>query len=219
MSIFKHSSDTAQQTREAATATRTPGGQAAQATMPMPPFAGTPPRGTAAPGVVPPPAAPMYSMRAPDLPPHVDTASSAASGNGKAASDAQQSTPASVPQPVPAAAPRPRTAPARNAVARPARQMVPVTPAAAPPRRTFDPIGAAQAGLLSLAWSWQNAGAPIRAIHAYMELIERYPDSPAAAGAIADLVDLSSKLAEEGNFHTAFRIYDELERLHGCVET
>jgi hypothetical protein len=80
-------------------------------------------------------------------------------------------------------------------------------------RRFFDPVVAAQTGLLNLAWRWQQAGAPIRAIHTYVELLTRYPDTPAAAAAVADLVELSEKLAHEGQFHTALGIYDQLEEL------
>jgi hypothetical protein len=83
---------------------------------------------------------------------------------------------------------------------------------AAPPAwQTFDPLRAAQTGLLKLAWSWKQAGAPIRAIHAYMELLFRYPDSAAADAAVADLVELSDALVSEGQFHTALAIYDHLE--------
>jgi len=41
----------------------------------------------------------------------------------------------------------------------------------------------------------------------------RYPGTPAAAAAVADLVKLSEKLTAEGQFHTALTIYDHLERL------
>ena len=82
-----------------------------------------------------------------------------------------------------------------------------------PPLDPSNPAACAQAGLLSLAWRWQDAGAPIRAIHAYVELLTRYPDTPAAAAAVTDLVELSEKLVEEGQFHTALAIYDHLEQL------
>jgi hypothetical protein len=95
----------------------------------------------------------------------------------------------------------------RQAVAQPS----PV-PATQPIRQGFDPLRAAQTGLLKLAWSWQKAGSPIRAIHAYMELLFRYPDSAAADAAVADLVQLSDTLTSEGQFHTALAIYDHLER-------
>ncbi len=88
--------------------------------------------------------------------------------------------------------------------------------AAAPvvkPRQMYDPVAATQAGLLNLAWKWQEAGAPIRAIHAYMQVLIRYPDSPGAEAAVADLMELSDKLATQGQFHTALAIYEHLEHL------
>jgi len=66
---------------------------------------------------------------------------------------------------------------------------------------------------LSLACRWQEAGAPIRAIHTYIELLTRYPDTAAAAAAVSDLVELSEKLADQGQFHIALAIYDHLEYL------
>jgi hypothetical protein len=46
-----------------------------------------------------------------------------------------------------------------------------------------------------------------------VELLTRYPDTPAAGAAVSDLVELSEKLVGEGQFHTALAIYDQLERL------
>jgi hypothetical protein len=90
---------------------------------------------------------------------------------------------------------------------------VPAWACAPQARATFDPSRCAQAGLLNLAWSWQQAGAPIRAIHAYMQVLTRYPGSAGAAAAVADLVELSDKLADQGQFHIALGIYEELEEL------
>jgi hypothetical protein len=81
------------------------------------------------------------------------------------------------------------------------------------PHHGFDPVAATQAGMLNLAWRWQEAGAFIRAIHTYVELLTRYPDTPGADAAVADLVELSEKLVEHGQFHTALAIYDHLEEL------
>jgi hypothetical protein len=91
----------------------------------------------------------------------------------------------------------------------PQEPVVPQTPRHQP----SNSVSVAQAGLLSLAWRWQEAGAPIRAINAYVELLTRYPDTAAAAAAVQDLVALSEKLADEGQFHTALVIYDHLEEL------
>ena len=74
-------------------------------------------------------------------------------------------------------------------------------------------MAAAQTGLLNLAWSWQKSGAPIRAIHTYVQLLSRYPGTPAAAAAVADLVELSETLANQGQFHTALAIWEQLEEL------
>ena len=97
--------------------------------------------------------------------------------------------------------------------ARAAQRSTPVACPPAPPRHQFDRMAATQAGLLKLAWKWQEAGAPIRAIHTYIELLTRYPDTPGADAAVADLVELSDILTEQGQFHTALAIYDHLEEL------
>jgi hypothetical protein len=112
-------------------------------------------------------------------------------------------------------------APGARRVQRPAAQpSARVAPRAARPHRPqhIDPSRFAQTGLLNLAWSWQRAGAPIRAIHAYMQLLARYPGTPAAAAAVADLVELSDILADQGQFHIALGIYDHLEELLACEE-
>jgi hypothetical protein len=166
----------------------------------------TAPRATAAPGVVPPPAAPIYSMRAPE-PPSTEKATPPR--------EAQRPVHVSVEPAVPVAPQRPRTtaAPVASVAKRPAQQPpVRRVPRPAAPQ-AFDPVRCAQTAMLNLAWNWQQAGAPIRAIHCYMELLHRYPDSAAADAAIADLADLSEKLAHEGQFHTALGIYYQLEEL------
>ena len=177
MSIFKRSSGDAQQT----------------GTAPSP--------ANTAPGVVPPPAAPMYSMR---------PAESVAE-RVRMARDAQMRARASVQAGIRGATQRPATATACVVTSR--SHGAPATPRTMPPLDPSNPAACAQAGLLSLAWRWQDAGAPIRAIHAYVELLTRYPDTPAAAAAVTDLVELSEKLVEEGQFHTALAIYDHLEQL------
>ena len=165
-----------------------------------------PPEPGSAPGVVPPPAAPMLSMR-----PAESGAEGPVAEKVRAAKEAQQR----VRERVRLAVQRARSTPSAG---RAVQQQRPVQPAA-PTRRlartagSFDACAYAQAGLLNLAWAWQESGAPIRAIHAYLNLLERYPDTPAAAAAIADLVQLSEKLTNEGRFHIALAIYDELECL------
>ena len=175
--------------------------------------AGRPPEPSAmqgaTPGVVPPPAAPIYSMRPPESGTRAESETeSLVAEKVRVAREAQQSAQERVRMAVRRA--RTTAAPAPGAQRRPVQQSV------AGPRTPFipsDPASCAQAGLLGLAWRWQEAGAPIRAIHMYVELLTRYPDTPAAAAAVADLVTLSEKLANEGQFHTAAAIYDHLEHL------
>lgn len=96
---------------------------------------------------------------------------------------------------------------ARQPVAARSRRPLPRT------RMAFDPGAYAQTGLLNLAHDWQQAGASVRAIHAYMQVLIRYPGTPAADAAVADLVEFAEVLAGEGHFHTALSIYDQLEEL------
>ena len=187
MSIFKRSS-TEQQTTAAAAAEPA---HADQAGMP---------------GVVPPPAAPLYSMRLPDgmAPTDVDAAGAE---KIKKAREAQQIAQERIRLAVQRA--RAAGSATRQRIVQRAAQPAP----AAQVRPAFDPAACAQAGMLALAWKWQESGAPIRAIKTYMDLLRRYPDTPAASAAVADLVELSEKLAGEGQFHTALAIYDHLEYL------
>ena len=192
------------------------GGQLEQQATLMPPFAAAPGR-AAAPGVVPPPAAPMYSMRAPEGAPRYDEeAESLVAEKVRLAREAQRLAQARVR----GAVERARTAsPATGARRRQAQQApAPSRPARHEHRIAFDPVRAAQTGLLNLAWSWQEAGAPIRAIHTYMQVLVRYPDTAAADAAVADLVELSDKLAGQGQFHIALGIYDHLEELLACEQ-
>jgi len=165
------------------------------------------------PGVVPPPAAPVYSTRPPEAAQRFELDTGSLVAEVSKSSDAQES----VQKRVRVAVQRTRTAnsPARSVAKRPIQQPVAAPAWAAPPRtrQSFDPSRCAQAGLLNLAWSWQQAGAPIRAIHAYMKVLTRYPGTPGAAAAVADLVELSDKLADQGQFHIALGIYEELEQL------
>lgn len=192
MSIFKHSTTAVKEPSAAPSPqTAAPDGQPEQAGRLTPPFAPQPPaqRGST-PGVVPPPAAPVYSMRPPEPTQRVDAAApNSATESANRAKTAQHV--------------------ATRAVQRPA----PYAPSAPPARQCFDRVAATQAGLLKLAWKWQEAGAPIRAIHTYIELLTRYPNTPGADAAVADLVELSDILTEQGQFHTALAIYDHLEAL------
>lgn len=197
MSIFKHSGSNVKEAPAPSPQAAAVEGQGEQSGKLLPPF--MPPaaaqRPAAAPGVVPPPAAPVYSMRPPEPAPRADNAAAAA-----ASDDVKRA--------------RAMAAAAQSMAARSVQRATPV--AACPPapsRHPFDRMAATQAGLLKLAWKWQEAGAPIRAIHTYIELLTRYPDTPGADAAVADLVELSDILTEQGQFHTALAIYDHLEAL------
>ena len=171
---------------------------------------------TMAPGVVPPPAAPVYSMRRPE-PPRFDDAEVPVTESLRIAAEARRRVQEGMQgrlevdvRRTRAAAPVARSVPQR----RPMQQQAPAAPRTSTrPPMPIDPARFAQTGLLNLAWSWQQAGSPIRAIHAYMQLLERYPGTPAAAAAVADLVEISGDLAQQGQFHTALAIYDHLEEL------
>lgn len=167
-----------------------PEGQPDQPGRLTPPFAPQAPaqRG-GAPGVVPPPAAPVYSMRPPESTQRDAMAANSAAESAHRAKAAQHVAARAVPRPAPYA------------------------PSAPTMQKCFDRVAATQAGLLKLAWKWQEAGAPIRAIHTYIELLTRYPNTPGADAAVADLVELSDILTEQGQFHTALAIYDHLEAL------
>ena len=203
MSIFTRSSPTPQQTAPDASAQKAP----AKTTDVSPPS--VPAQQAAAPGVVPPPAAPIYSMRAPEA-----AAPAKSAEKPRVTADAQLKTRVDVEGGVRLArATSPATAVSRSVQRSLQRIAVTPTQRAEPIRQGFDPSRAAQAGLLNLAWRWQEAGSPIRAIHAYMELLCRYPDTAGADAAVADLMALSDKLTEQGQFHTALAIYDQLEEL------
>lgn len=196
------------------------GDQPEQPERMMPPFM--------APGVVPPPAAPLYSTRPPESGPRVEfDAEVALAGSAGLGRGGQQRTQEFVIEAaragrrreLPAAVQRARAASgAQEEGNRVAQRSVSPRPAPRARLHHFDPAAAAQAGMLHLAWQWQQAGSPIRAIHTYLELLARHPGTPAAAAAIADLVALSDKLAEDGHFHIALGIYEELEALHEMGE-
>jgi hypothetical protein len=180
----------------------------------MPPFAhpAAAARPTSAPGVVPPLAAPMYSMRPPEPPPREerDVVPGVTVEKAVMAREAQQRAQDAVQNRLRVAVQRKRAAP--SAVPQQSVRLVP-RPARPPVRSSFDAARCAQSGLLNLAWSWQEAGSPIRAIHAYFQLLTRYPGTAAADAAVADLVELSDRLAAKGQFHTALAIYEQLEDL------
>jgi len=99
------------------------------------------------------------------------------------------------------------------------RQMVP-----APARRTpgrhrvvsgevFDPRRAIPVGLLRLARNWSDAGSIYQAIHAYTEVLVRYPQTVAADAAIEELLLLAERLSQQGRYYAALNIFNKLEQL------
>jgi hypothetical protein len=81
------------------------------------------------------------------------------------------------------------------------------------PTYFYDPQGAARAGLLRLATDWKEAGSTYQAMHAYMEVLTRYPQTGAAAAATEGLVDLADRLQKQGRFYAALNIYDKLDAM------
>jgi hypothetical protein len=203
MSIFKRN-DPAETQQAVDTAVAEPGaqGKSEQQAKLMPPFVTT--------GVVPPAAAPMYSMRPPESGAAERDTGSLIAERVRTGRGTQEN----VQDRLRIALQRTRMASSQAKAGR-GRPQAPVGTRTmqSPTHVSFDPVRAAQTGLLNLAWSWQEAGAPIRAINAYLQVLLRYPDTPAAAAAVADLVELSDKLAGAGQFHTALVIYDHLEQL------
>ena len=207
MSIFTRSSGDAQKKSGASPAEATEAGALPAERSPSSTFASV----NTTPGVVPPPSAPLYSMRPLDPAARVEREQEGVVAEKvRLAMEAQESARERIRR----ALQRSRTvaAPPPGVRRRPTHCAT-LTPLAQAPRRPTDSMTCAQAGLLRLAWSCQESGAPIRAIHAYVELLTRYPDTPAADAAVADLVALSEQLAEDGQFHAALAIYDHLEHL------
>src|SRR5215208_3347447 len=176
MSIFSRSRtpDEADKVRAAIAAeSDAQGGQPKQPAKLTPPFVppgAAGPRGATAPGVVPPPAAPIYSMRQPEPAQRVEgDAASSVAEKVSMAREALERAQVSLEGSVRVAAQRAvRTAAStatgvrKRPALRPALRTAPVAPQAPRlrPRQSFDAVRAAQTGLLNLAWSWQQAGAP-----------------------------------------------------------
>lgn len=81
------------------------------------------------------------------------------------------------------------------------------------PTYYYDPQAAARTGLLNLATAWKNAGSTYQALHAYTEILTRYPQTGAAVAATEGLVDLANTLEKQGRFYAALDIYHKLEAL------
>jgi hypothetical protein len=81
------------------------------------------------------------------------------------------------------------------------------------PTYFYDPQAAARAGLLHLAAAQKDAGRVYSAIGAYERILQRYPDTGAAAAAAEGLLKLAAKLEKEGRYYSSLNIYDKLEQL------
>jgi len=77
----------------------------------------------------------------------------------------------------------------------------------------FDPRRAVPIGLLRLARSWSDTGSVYQAIHAYTEVLVRYPQTGAAEAAAEELLILAERLAQQGRYYAALNIFNKLEQL------
>ena len=102
---------------------------------------------------------------------------------------------------------------------RPSRQLARVTGRRTPARRrvvpgeVFDARRAIPVGLLRLARSWSDAGSTYQAIHAYTEVVVRYPQTGAADAAVEELLTMANRLAPQGRYYAALNIFNRLEQL------
>jgi tetratricopeptide (TPR) repeat protein len=81
------------------------------------------------------------------------------------------------------------------------------------PDEVFDPKPAIRVGLLRLARHWSDTGRIYQAIHAYTEVLRRYPGTGAAEAAAEELLIMADKLAYQGRFYAALNIFNKLEQL------
>ena len=99
------------------------------------------------------------------------------------------------------------------------RQLVRATGRRQPARRrtvhgeVFDPRRAIPVGLLRLARNWQEAGSIYQAMHAYTEVLVRYPQTGAADAAVEELLLMANKLSQQGKYYAALNIFNKLEQL------
>lgn len=101
----------------------------------------------------------------------------------------------------------------------PGRQMVRASAGRPPARQravsgeVFDPRRAIPIGLLRLARNWSDTGSVYSAIHAYTEVLIRYPESGAADAAVEELLLLAERLSQQGRYYAALNIFNKLEML------
>ena len=82
------------------------------------------------------------------------------------------------------------------------------------PGAVFDPRGAIRVGLLRLARNWKDSGSIYQAIHAYTEVLVRYPGTGAANVAVEELLGMAESLARQGRHYAALNIFNKLEQLY-----
>jgi len=98
------------------------------------------------------------------------------------------------------------------------RELVPAARRRPPARRlapeeVFDARRAVPVALLRLANTARASGGVYTAIYAYMQVLERYPDTGAASAAVEGLLELADLLEQNGRFYTALNILNQLEEL------
>ena len=74
-----------------------------------------------------------------------------------------------------------------------------------------NPRNAARLGLLHMAREWREKGSIYQALHAYEEILGRYPGTGVAAAATEELLEMARKLEAEGQFRSALEIFHKLE--------
>ena len=77
----------------------------------------------------------------------------------------------------------------------------------------FDPRTATGVALVRLARNWHRAGSTYQAIHAYTQVLIRYPGTGVANLAVEELLELAETLEQQGRFHAALNIFNQLEQL------
>ena len=82
------------------------------------------------------------------------------------------------------------------------------------PGGVFDAHGAIRVGRLRLARTWRESGSIYQAIHAYTEVLVRYPDTGVASAAVEELMEMAESLAQQGRFYAALGIFNKLEELY-----
>ena len=103
-------------------------------------------------------------------------------------------------------------------ISSPNRQLVRTPARRSPAHRVvsgevFNPRRAIPVGLLRLARNWSDAGSIYQAIHAYTEVLIRYPQTGAAEAAVEELLVLAEKLVQQGRYYAALNIFNKLEEL------